>query len=245
MNRQEVFAQLQRGDIFATTNPSLIGQLHKSLFRPRTTRFHYGILGEYILKDDDFTIFESIAKGTAVGRLSWYLNEDVEVYRVVGPDYIGVLASLEATNMGRRRYDFRLLGVIAWKSLLAMVGHLWREGEVYVDYCDLRPIGGLDLLCTELVHECFKPYFPVIDERFLATPANFKQSVLDGKLVTVAKWKPDKGPIPTLVLNMAGGAYPLLAKRPGLILRILIWGERFPGRFPKQWQWLLRKTGRI
>ena len=223
MNRQEVFDQLQRGDIFATTNPSLIGRLHHKLFRPRTTRFHYGILGEKVIheKELDWVIFESITKGTAVGRLSWYLNDDVEVYRIVVRDSdlagygldaksrdtigfnFGVLASLEATNMGRRWYDYRLLAVILWKSLLAMALHLWREGQVYVDYRDLRPIGGLDLACTELVNECFKPYFPVIDERFLATPANFKQSVLDGRLRTVAKWKPEEQLIPTPILRTA------------------------------------------
>lgn len=219
MNRQEVFSQLQRGDIFATTNPGIVGQLHKRLFRPRTTRFHYGLLGEKIIHEDelDWVIFESIGKGVAVGRLSWYLNDDVEVYRVAVQESTdprnnntlafnyGLLASLEATNLGRRLYDFRAWFHIAYYSLKAIAYHLWKEGKAYVHYTDIPLVLDNRLICTELVNESYRPYFAVTDNRFLATPANFKHSVLYGRIRTVAKWRPGGQLITLPVLKLAGG----------------------------------------
>ncbi len=72
---------LQIGDIFATKGGGITGWASRNLFTPYTDRFHHGILWKH-LGGGDFIILESISKGIAVGRLSWYRGKNIEFYRV-------------------------------------------------------------------------------------------------------------------------------------------------------------------
>ena len=61
----------QPGDIVGVTG-GLFVRAASRIFAPRTTLYHFLVIGEAIPEEDDYMIFEAIASGVRVGRLSWY-----------------------------------------------------------------------------------------------------------------------------------------------------------------------------
>ncbi|GAH84387.1 unnamed protein product, partial [marine sediment metagenome] len=83
----EIYPRLFRADIGATRGKGPLLWFSKNLIEPKTDRVHFFLIGEYLPWDDDYVILEAIGKGIAVGRLSFYKPEDVEIYRVnIGRD---------------------------------------------------------------------------------------------------------------------------------------------------------------
>ena len=93
--------------------------LSENAVTPHTKLFHFFVIGDYIEEDDDYVILESIGKGTAVGRLSWYAGKQYTVFRMNDPDYValGKLAAERASIFGRRHYDYALyLKLFTWAA---------------------------------------------------------------------------------------------------------------------------------
>lgn len=105
------------GDGVGVEGSGPIGWLSKTQITPHTKLFHFLVIGQYIPEDDDYVVFESIGKGTAVGRLSWYVGSKYTVFRMNDPNYLalGELAVERASIFGRRHYDYMLyVKVFAW-----------------------------------------------------------------------------------------------------------------------------------
>lgn len=148
---------LQAGDIFATKGSGLIGKLARKLMQPETDRFHYGLILQYIEDEDDYIILESIGKGIAVGRLSFYQGSDIKFYRVVDcPEIIRAYAPIALTQYGRAEYDYALLFKIIIQGFWLIIKHLFTEGKI-------RPIYPWELswcrdnyfVCTEAVDAAY------------------------------------------------------------------------------------------
>ena len=171
--------KLEPGDIFATPNDSLIGKLARKLTQPYTDRFHFGVIWKQV--GTDYLILESIGKGIAVGRLSFYAGQDVKIYRVNCPAYYRHRAPLELTKWGRSKYDYSLI-------LSIIVQGLW---TVYKNFCKfegIHPIKASDiswkhnsaLVCTEAVDIAYLMLGFSLTDGVCPTPSSFKQAELDG-----------------------------------------------------------------
>jgi len=171
--------KLQTGDIFAVKGKGFFAFLNRKLIKPYTDRFHFGLLGDYIPEEDDWVILESINKGVAVGRLSFYDLNDVEFYRINDVDSAekGTYATIQATLWGREKYDYRLFIKLIYYALKALIKYhsIW--------YTDIPNIEDKRLICTELVDEAYRFVFPVFDARYEATPSHFKERVREGYII--------------------------------------------------------------
>lgn len=186
MNR--IYPILYPADIGATRGRGPLLWLSQHLIEPKTDRIHFFIIGDYLPWDNDYVILESIGKGIAVGRLSFYKPEDVEIYRVVlGRDQrLGVLrpelrkrAAAELTRVGRARYDYILIAQIAFGALtLLLRGKLppWRP--------DQFPYGrDQKYVCTEAANFCWRAVgHPIIPPGVVPLPAGFAQALQEGMI---------------------------------------------------------------
>ncbi|GAI89440.1 unnamed protein product, partial [marine sediment metagenome] len=118
-----IYPILYPADIGATRGSGLLLWFSQHLIEPKTDRIHFFVIGDYLPWDNDYVILESIGKGIAVGRLSYYRPEGVEIYRVVlseTPEQrlgnrkveeiheLRKRAAAELTRVGRARYDYLL-----------------------------------------------------------------------------------------------------------------------------------------
>lgn len=175
----------QLGDIGATKGKGVAAWLCRKLFIPRTDRYHYFLIGEYLPKDKDYIILESItSKGVTIGRLSWYRPGQYDVYRLGDPasQYLGRRAMIEATKFGRAHYDYfipikLLLGVM--RLMLSFRFPPWLAQEI--PYArDNR------LLCTELVNEAYMAVgCPLVPRKVCPLPSAMQEAVGKGKLVKI------------------------------------------------------------
>lgn len=147
---------------------------------PVTDRWHFALLVSYHHGEKDWIIYESLKdKGVRIGRLSWYTNESIEIYRVdklMGDDVV-----YEASLYGRAGYDTTLISRMACE-----IGRYWRRHGIRRVPCDElhdRPNG--TLVCTELVTRSYNRYVSLIPNGVAATPAAMKQSYLEGKMELV------------------------------------------------------------
>ncbi|GAH41697.1 unnamed protein product [marine sediment metagenome] len=142
-----IYPILYPADIGATRGSGPLRWISQHLIEPKTDRIHFFIIGDYLPWDKDHVILESIGKGIAVGRLSFYKPEDVEIYRVVlseTPEQrlgnrkveeiheVRRRAAAELTRFGRARYDYILIAQIALGALtLLLRGKLppWRPEQ--------------------------------------------------------------------------------------------------------------------
>ena len=105
------YPKLYPGDIAGVKGKGVLAKLQSIFVTPKTDRFHHFLIGDYIEDDDDYVILESINKGIAVGRLSFYKPEDIEIYRLDDPYWmeIGKKAAQALTWYGRSSYDYMLI----------------------------------------------------------------------------------------------------------------------------------------
>jgi len=185
-NWEELLSQLQTGDIGAVKGTGLVVSLQRKLILPETDRIHHLLLGDYIPEENDFVILESISKGTAVGRLSWYKDQNIEFYRVNSPDCkkLGKRAAIQATKWGRARYDYRIILWIIWNTLKLVNKHR----KIHITEFPALP-EDKRLLCTELVKEGYKEIFPILPPKLPAFPSAYKFSLAMGRLDLVGHWQ--------------------------------------------------------
>jgi len=198
-NRIEVppglhYPTLYPADIGATRGSGPLLWVSQRLIEPKTDRIHFFVIGDYLPWDNDYVILESIGKGIAVGRLSFYKPEDVEIYRVflgqTPEQRLGKLrteefhevrkrAAAELTRVGRARYDYILIVQIAFGALtLLLRGKLppWRPEQF--------PYGrDRKYICTEAANFCWRAVgHPIIPPGVVPLPAGFAQALQEGMI---------------------------------------------------------------
>ena len=184
----DIYPRLFPADIGATRGKGPLLWLSQNLLEPKTDRIHFFIIGDYLPWDDDYVILESIGKGIAVGRLSFYKPEDVEIYRVNlghGP-LVPKLAfelrrrvAAELTRVGRARYDYILyIQLILGALSLLLRGKLppWKPEQI--------PYGrNKAYICTEAARYGWRAVgHPIFPEGVAPTPSAFKQALIEKKM---------------------------------------------------------------
>ena len=152
--------ELEPGYIFSTPGSGIAGWASRTLLKPHTSRFHYGLVGDYVPEEDDYTILESItSRGITVGRLSFYPERDLEVYRLKDPELRkrGHDATLALTKYGRAPYDYLLI----LKLFVGALVCFWRQickGQLphAIWYWRLPYAHNSRYLCTEAASEAFE-----------------------------------------------------------------------------------------
>ena len=184
----EIYPRLFPADICATRGKGPLLWFSQHLLEPKTDRIHFFIISGYLPWDDDYIILESIGKGMAVGRLSFYKPEDLEIYRVnlSGDPRLSEVGKLlrrqvadELTKVGRARYDYILyLQLIAGGISLLLKGKLppWSPDQI--------PYGrNKAYICTEAARYGWRARgHPIFPEGMAPTPSAFKQALIDGKM---------------------------------------------------------------
>ena len=185
-----IYPILYPADIGAIRGSGPLRWFSQHLIEPKTDRIHFFIIGDYLPWDNDYVILESIGKGIAVGRLSFYKPEDVEIYRVVlgqTPNQrlgklrteLHKMAAAELTRVGRARYDYILIAQIALGAIsLLLRGKLppWRPEQF--------PYGrDQKYICTEAANFCWRAVgHPIIPPGVVPLPAGFAQALQEGMI---------------------------------------------------------------
>ena len=188
MNTKATYPQLYPGDIFGVRGSGLLRWLCEYLLEPRTDRVHFGVIGDYLPWDNDYVILESIGKGIAVGRLSFYAPEDIEVYRVDLSSYpddemlMRKQAAAELSRVGRARYDYILYVQLALGAV-ALLARGWLPPWKSEQF----PYGrNKKYVCTEAAVEAWRGVgVSLVSPKVVPTPASIKESLLNGKMKMV------------------------------------------------------------
>jgi len=171
--------KLQSGDIFAVKGEGTLAKLASKLTEPYTDRFHYGLIWRRI--GSDYYILESIGKGVAIGRLSFYAGQDVKIYRVNCPAGLRRLAPAALTKYGRSKYDYLLLAKIVIQGFCTIFKNFCKgEGIHPIRAEDLTWSHNSALVCTEAVDIAYLSVGVNLTGGTCPTPSAFKQAELDG-----------------------------------------------------------------
>lgn len=171
--------ELQPGDIFATKGKGVLGWLNSKLTAPETDRFHYGLV--WLKRGDDYIILESIGKGIAVGRLSFYEGDDIKFYRANCPKNLRAAAPVELTEWGRSRYDYLLVAKLVVQGLWLL---LWHRRRIRAE--ELTWSQDNVLICTEAVDVAYDAVgVNIIPLGTCPIPSAFKQAELDGRIIEI------------------------------------------------------------
>jgi len=171
--------KLEPGDIGGVKGMGLLPKLNSKLTQPYTDRFHYFLVWERV--GNDYLILESIGKGIAIGRLSFYDGQDVKFYRVNCPSELRYAAPYALTKWGRSKYDYPLI-------LSIIIQGLW---TIFKNFCkgeSVHPIKASDiswkhnsaLVCTEAVDIAYLSVGVSLTGGTVPLPSAFKQAELDG-----------------------------------------------------------------
>lgn len=191
------YPDLKPADIVGVKRKGFIGRLMKWAIYPPTQLFHFFIIGDYLPWDDDYVILESIGKGIAVGRLSFYDPADLTIFRRVLPEgwipyddgtsqevvvthqFVRKKAAAELTRVGRARYDWLLILQTALYALSMIL-----MGKLPPWYPELFPYGrNKAYICTEAVVAAWRAVgFPVVPENLIPVPSAIIMAVQDGRL---------------------------------------------------------------
>lgn len=191
--------KIKPGDVGAVVEKGLVGRLSARLILPSTDFFHFFLVADYIPIENDFVIYESIpSHGVAVGRLSWYLNQTVAIFRpaleevlsrsILKPEELGQRAVWQATKFGRCKYDYRLCAIICFRTLFGCFKSFFKGDGFNIIFTDIPFSRDKRLLCTEMVDEAYNELFPVFDRRYELLPANFLNSYLEANVDHVCGW---------------------------------------------------------
>jgi len=196
VKRVSISENLKPGDIAVVYERGLATKLSSMLIIPRADFFHFFLVADYIPAEMDFVIYESIpSHGVSVGRLSWYFDKKVDIYR---PDpelvemeteyqseYLGQLAVWEATKRGRIGYDYSICVKLFFLVFYNCFRNLIKFHKFNCPYTNIRMSRNRRLLCTEMIDEAYCELFAVFDRYYELLPANFMQSIISGRVQLV------------------------------------------------------------
>jgi hypothetical protein len=182
------YPRLLPGDIVGVKGKGLLLWLSQHLLEPHTDRVHFFIIGDYIPWDEDYVILESIGKGIAVGRLSFYKPEDLEIYRVnLSRDprlrkvdaLLRRQAAAALTLVGRSSYDYLLYFHLVMGALnLILHGKLPPYDPAQLPYGRNRAY-----ICTEAANFGWRHVgHPVIPKGVVPTPAGYERALIRGEI---------------------------------------------------------------
>ena len=184
------------GDFVGVEGGGILTALSAGAITPRTKLFHFLLIGDYIPEDDDYVILESIGKGVAVGRLSWYADRKYQVFRVNHPDYarLGKRAAALASKFGRHDYDYFLFARFLGDFVRFEAEELWtfrRFARMFPG--DFRRVQDSDFICTELVVATWALVgVDVIHPEDAPVPAAFVLAERAGRIVTIDRHSGDR-----------------------------------------------------
>jgi len=184
----EIYPRLFPADICATRGKGPLLWFSQHLLEPKTDRIHFFVIKQYLPWDDDYEILESIGKGIAIGRLSFYKPEDIEIYRVnLGGDsrlrdaqiLLRRQVAAELSKVGRARYDYILyIQLIVGAISLLLRGKLppWKPNQI--------PYGrNKAYICTEAARYGWRAVgHPIFPEGIAPTPSAFKQALIEHRI---------------------------------------------------------------
>lgn len=184
-----MYPEFLPADIGAVVGSGPMRWASENMLVPHTDRIHHFLMGDYIPWDDDYVILESISKGIAVGRLSFYAPGSFEVYRrnLDGLDAEAAMlvrkkVAADLTWKGRSRYDWMLyLQLFAGAvSLMAR-----RQFPPY-DPAQLPYGRNKSYICTEAANFGWRlEGYSVIETGVVPTPAGFRKALNEGILTRV------------------------------------------------------------
>lgn len=170
----------KQGDIVGLKATGIQATLN-SLIIPKSDRWHFLLIGEYLPGRDDYIIYESLPDGIRCGRLSFYQGCDLKVYRV-HDERIARMAAQEASEYGREGYDYILF---VWLFTRA-VGYWFKNGFYPIPYYEFTNQKDKKLICTELVAQCYENAgYPLIPPGIAPTPAALEQCCRTGRIQLV------------------------------------------------------------
>jgi len=178
-----------QGDIVGVEGHGTFQSLSYAAIEPQTRLYHFLLIGPYIASEDDYMVLESIGKGVAIGRLSWYSAETYEVFRVNhrGAARLGAEAFEKASKFGRMNYDYLLF----LKFFADAAGHSWshliREGRIpRMTPADFHLVENASFICTEFVVATWDLVnVHVIDPGDAAIPAAFILASRSGRIIPI------------------------------------------------------------
>lgn len=187
-NIEKTYPKLYPADIGAVKGSGPFAWLSKNLLVPHTDRFHFFLIKGYLTWDDDYEILESISKGVAIGRLSFYKPEDIEIYRVnLSTDARLLTANSllrrqvagEISKIGRARYDW-----ILYLQLLAGAATLMLTGQFPPYRAEQLPYGrNKEYVCTEMANYGWKHRgHPVVPYQITETPSEYKRALIEKRI---------------------------------------------------------------
>ena len=178
-----------QADIIGVEGQGFVQSLSYNAIEPRTRLYHFLLIGRYIESEDDFEILESIGKGVAIGRLSWYDAARYQVFRVnqryAAP--LGVQAIEKASKFGRMPYDYLLFLKFAADYLKHTLGNLFRgQGVPRMTPADFHFVKNAAFICTEFVVATWDLVgVQVIAPKDAPVPAAFALAVRDGRIIPI------------------------------------------------------------
>lgn len=188
-NRRTVV--FQPGSFGATQGKGFAGWASRTLIGPRTDRFHFFMISQYIPEFNDFIIIESInvglfGKGVTFGWLSKYKGRDVEIYSIVDEEVAsyGEYACYSLIEFGAAPYEFTLWFMLGISGLLAFLKNLVTERRVR----RLRPeelyfCRNRKFICTEVPQEGWLGLsYWIVSDGVTSLPAGYRQAELDGRI---------------------------------------------------------------
>ena len=186
MGGVQVMLELRPGDIVAERGKGITAWFNRKVFVPHTDRLHFFLIDSFIEDDNDYSILENIGKGIAIGRLSWYKLEDLEIYRLNDPECeeIGRKAVAALSKHGRARYyiffAFKIF-LSALKLILTLKFPPWKPSQ-------LAYVRDAHLLGVEAVYEAYRAADrPIVPDGVYPAPAMYREALEEGKLVMIFK----------------------------------------------------------
>lgn len=181
------YPELLPGDIGAVKGSGVFAWLSEKLLIPHTDRFHFFLIWQKVPWDNDYVILESIGKGIAVGRLSFYNPANIQIYRPVLTDEeelarLREKSCTELTKKGRARYDYLLYAQLLLGALRLMLSGKFPP----YDPAQLPYGRNQDYVCTEAANYGWRELgHPIIEPGTTPVPAGYEKARIEGRIPQV------------------------------------------------------------
>ena len=183
---------LQPGDIVGVKNSrwNPIAWISEYCTYPHSPYYHFLMVGYW--RGNNWTIYESIGKGVAIGFLDFYKGKEVIVYRIFATEefdaeWIGRQVTDRMPRYGRGSYDY-LLPV----KLIAGALKVWSCQLLHLHLpTALRPASlpytkDSRYICTELAVQPFADIgHAIVPPGVVPIPASIKEAQLRGRVTIV------------------------------------------------------------